>query len=104
MHYLLFYEVVERYAERRRPFRAAHLAYAAPYAERGELLLGGGVGEPPDAAVLLFQADGPELVEAFAKSDPYVREGIVVRWRVRPWLTVAGTLADAPLAPGDAPG
>lgn len=28
MHYLLFYDVVEGYAERRIPFRAAHLEYA----------------------------------------------------------------------------
>ncbi len=28
MHYLLFYDVVEGYSERRKPFRAAHLEYA----------------------------------------------------------------------------
>jgi uncharacterized protein YciI len=101
MHYLLFYDVVDGYVERRRPFRAAHLAYAQPYAARGELLLGGALDEPADGAVLLFQADGPDLVEAFARSDPYVVRGLVVRWRVRPWRTVAGALASAPLAPGD---
>lgn len=101
MHYLLFYDVVDGYVERRRPWRAAHLAYAQPYAARGELLLGGALDQPVDGAVLLFQADAPDLVEDFARSDPYVRQGLVVRWRVRPWLTVAGALADAPLAPGD---
>ncbi len=99
MHYLLFYDVVDEYVERRRPFRAAHLTYAQPYTARGELLLGGALGEPADGAVLLFQADAPDLVEAFARSDPYVQQGLVVRWRVRPWLTVAGALAAAPLAP-----
>jgi uncharacterized protein YciI len=101
MHYLLFYDVVDGYVERRRPFRAAHLAYAQSYVARGELVLGGALEEPVDAAVLLFQADGPDLVEAFARSDPYVLGGLVVRWRVRPWRTVVGPLASAPLAPGD---
>jgi uncharacterized protein YciI len=101
MHYLLMYDVVDEYVERRRPFRAAHLAYAQPYAARGELLLGGALDEPADGAVLLFQADGPDLVEGFARSDPYVLRGLVVRWRVRPWRTVAGALASEPLAPGD---
>ncbi len=93
---------------RRQPFRAAHLGYARPFAERGELLLGGAVGggllgEPADAAILLFEAAAPDLVEAFAASDPYVLHGLVVRWRVRPWLTVAGAWAAAPLAPSDVP-
>lgn len=101
MHYLLFYDVVDGYVERRRPFRAAHLAYAEPYTARGQLLLGGALGEPGDGAVLLFQADAPDLVKTFARSDPYVQHGLVVRWRVRPWLTVAGAWAAAPLAPGD---
>jgi uncharacterized protein YciI len=101
MHYLLFYDVVDGYVERRRPFRAAHLAYAQPYVARGELLLGGALDEPVDGAVLLFQADGPDLVEAFARSDPYVLRGLVVHWRVRAWRTVVGAVASEPLTPGD---
>ena len=40
MHYLLFYDVVADYVIRRQPFRAAHLEYARPFIERGELVLG----------------------------------------------------------------
>src|SRR3954467_6679729 len=101
MHYLLIYDVVEDYVERRRPFRAAHLTHAQPYVAHGELLLGGALEDPVDGAVLLFEAPGPDLVEAFARGDPYVRQGLVVGWRVRPWHTVAGTLAATPLAPGE---
>jgi uncharacterized protein YciI len=96
VHYLLLYDVVDDYVARRQPFRAAHLAYAEPFAERGELLLGGALSEPVDGAVLLFAADSPDKVEEFAKADPYVRHGLVVRWRVRPWLTVAGSLVAGP--------
>ena len=37
--------------------------------------------------------------EAFAQADPYVREGLVLRWRVREWTTVVGDLALQPLPP-----
>ena len=40
MHYLLFYDVEEDYITRRAPLRPAHLAYARPFVDRGELLLG----------------------------------------------------------------
>ncbi len=100
MHYLLFYDVVGDYVTRRVPFRAAHLAYAQPYVERGELLLGGALADPVDGAVLLFDAAALTVAERFAEGDPYVREGLVTRWRVRAWTTVAGLLAATPIAPG----
>ncbi|MBA3658392.1 MAG: YciI family protein [Gemmatimonadales bacterium] len=100
MHYLLFYDVVGDYVTRRVPFRADHLTFAQPYVERGELLLGGALADPVDGAVLLFDAASPALVERFARGDPYIREGLVTRWRVRAWTTVAGPLAATPIAPG----
>ena len=41
MHYLLFYEVIEDYAERRGEFREEHLTLAWQAHARGELILGG---------------------------------------------------------------
>jgi uncharacterized protein YciI len=90
MHYLLIYDVVPDYVERRAAYRAAHLALARAAAERGELLLGGALADPVDGAMLLFQGDSPAAAEAFAKADPYVRNGIVTRWRVRKWTTGSG--------------
>lgn len=101
MHYLLLYDVVDDYVTRRQPFRSAHLAYARPFVDRGELLLGGALAEPVDGAVLLFQGNGPGVASAFAASDPYVLNGVVTRWRVRPWTTVVGHLAAAPLRNGE---
>lgn len=97
MHYLLIYEAAADYAERRAPFRAAHLAHAWAAADRGELLLGGALADPVDGAVLLFRCDSPAPVEAFAAADPYVTNGVVARWRVRPWTTVVGDGATTPL-------
>jgi uncharacterized protein len=39
---------------------------------------------------LLFSVDKPEAVEAFAREDIYVKEGVVARWRVRHWDVVVG--------------
>ena len=99
MHYLLFYEVADDYMTRRTQYRDPHLAKAWAASERGELLLGGALSNPPDAAVLLFKGDSPAAAEEFAKSDPYVLNGVVKRWHVREWTTVAGKDAAAPVKP-----
>lgn len=96
MHYLLFYDVAKDYVERRAALRAEHLKYAWAAAERGELVLGGAVGDPVEGAVILFRGESPAAAEAFAKSDPYVKGGIVEKWRVRPWGTVVGENAAKP--------
>jgi uncharacterized protein YciI len=100
MHYLLFYDVVPDYVERRAPFRAEHVALARAAHARGELVLGGALAEPVDGAVLLFKGDSPAAAEAFAAADPYVRNGLVTRWRVRAWATVVGDRPEVPLPPG----
>lgn len=89
-HYLLIYEVVEDYVEKRTPFRPVHLALAEQAASRGELVLGGALADPADKAILLFRSDGPEVAESFANNDPYVQNGLVTKWSVREWTTVAG--------------
>lgn len=99
MHYLLIYDAVTDYAERRKPFRAAHLAHARAAVARGELVLGGAFANPIDGAVLLFRSESPESVEVFAKTDPYVINGLVTNWRVREWTTVVGADAECPLPP-----
>lgn len=99
MHYLLIYDAAPDYAERRVPFRSAHLTHAWAAVERGELVLGGALADPIDGAVLLFDCDSPAPVEAFAKADPYVLNGLVANWRVRPWTTVVGELAKNPIRP-----
>lgn len=98
MHYLLFYDVVDDYVNRRAPFRGAHLALAREAVARGELVLGGALANPHDGAVLLFRGSSPEVAETFARQDPYVRNGLVTRWYVREWTTVVGAGAEAPIA------
>jgi len=99
VHYLLFYDVVEGYTERRKPFRASHLAYCNEAVSRGELVLGGALGEPTDTALLLFRSPSREAAERFASRDPYVLNGLVKSWRVREWLTVVGPEASVRMTP-----
>jgi uncharacterized protein len=99
MHYLLFYEVVSDYAERRGQFRDKHLALGWQASTNGELILGGALADPLDGAILLFQGDSPEVAERFAKADPYVTNGLVTRWRVRRWNTVVGETSTTPIRP-----
>lgn len=98
MHYLLFYDVVPEYLERRGEHREAHLRLARAAQERGELVLGGALADPPDGAVLFFQGESPEVAESFARADPYVLNGLVAEWRVREWTTVIGDAAAHPIA------
>ncbi|MCL4812659.1 MAG: YciI family protein [Vicinamibacteraceae bacterium] len=99
-HYLLFYDIAPDYAERRTAFRDAHLEKAWESHAAGHLVLGGALADPLDGAVLLFRAESPELVEAFARQDPYVVNGLVTGWRVREWSTVVGDTAARPVRPG----
>jgi uncharacterized protein YciI len=96
-HFLLLYDFVDDYLERRGALRAAHLELANAAVARGELVLGGALTAPADAAVLLFRARSDDVPRAFAESDPYVIRGLVKSWRVREWITVVGNDAAAPV-------
>ena len=97
-HFLLFYDLAPDYLTRRTAFRARHLELAWAASERGELVLGGPLGDPVDQALLLF--NDAAAAERFEQNDPYVREGVVAAWRVRPWTTVVGETSATPMRPG----
>lgn len=88
MHFILFYDVVDDYVERRAAFRTEHLALGQAALARGDLVLGGALADPPDQAVLVFRTR--EAAVAFVDADPYVHNGLVKRWRIRAWTTVLG--------------
>ncbi len=98
-HWLLLYDTAPDYLARRGEYRDAHLALAWAAADRGDLILAGALADPADGAVLLFQADDASVAERFARADPYVREGLVTKWRVRRWTTVVGAAAETPVRP-----
>jgi uncharacterized protein YciI/heme-degrading monooxygenase HmoA len=89
-YYALLYELVDDMVARRVPFREEHLRLARESRERGELVLAGALAEPVDRALLVFHVDDKSKVEAFARKDPYVINGLAKKWEVRPWNVVVG--------------
>ena len=96
-HFLLFYELESDYLDRRGEFRGVHLGMAWKASEAGELVMAGALVNPTDQAILLFKGESSEAAERFAKTDPYVLNGLVKRWHVREWTTVAGEVASNPV-------
>jgi hypothetical protein len=89
-YYALIYETVDDYVARRAEFRQLHLRYAEAARDRGELILAGAFDDPVDRALLIFRVDDKSKVEDFARQDPYVVNGLVKEWEVRPWKVVVG--------------
>jgi uncharacterized protein len=99
MHFVLLYEIVDGFAEKRMPYRQEHLAKVGRAHANGQLVLAGALAEPVDGALLVFRGPTQEAAEAFAKADPYVTSGLVTNWRVRKWITVIGDGATMPSLP-----
>jgi hypothetical protein len=89
-YYLLFYKTIENYVEKRAPYRAEHLELAKEAHQNGALVMAGAMAEPADGAVLIFKGESPKIAEDFAKNDPYVKNGLIKSWEVRPWTVVVG--------------
>jgi len=90
MYFALIYDLVDDYLDRRTAFRDEHLRLARAAVDRGELQLAGAFAEPADRALLVWRADGPAVVEAFVRQDPYVTNGLVRAWTIREWSVVLG--------------
>jgi uncharacterized protein len=89
-YYALLYEAADDYVAKRMAFREQHLRLAQAARERGELVLAGAFADPVDRALLVFHVDDKSKVEAFARKDPYVINGLAKKWEVRPWNVVVG--------------
>jgi uncharacterized protein len=89
-YYLLEYALIDDYLARRAAFREAHLTLAREAHRGGDLILAGALAEPADRAVLIWRTDDRSVVEHFADRDPYVQNGLVTSWAIRPWTVVIG--------------
>jgi uncharacterized protein len=92
--YLLFYDVVPDYLERRVPLREEHLRLVREAHTRGEIVLAGAHDDPmsdrSDGVVFVFKTSDRLVVQRFVDADPYVRNGLVTRSRIRRWNVVTG--------------
>ncbi len=90
MYWLLFYDVVDDYVERRAPLRGDHFDLLRATQDAGHIVLAGALADPVDGAVIVFRGDDPSVAEDFVANDPYVKAGLVTSWRIREWTVVAG--------------
>jgi uncharacterized protein YciI len=82
--YVLLYESAEGVAEKAPIHAEAHRAHWPPFLERGELLMIGPFGDPQSqGAMSVFRTR--EAAEEFARSDPFVLNGVVRSWEIREW-------------------
>jgi uncharacterized protein YciI len=99
-YFAVFYDVIDDFVARRAAFREKHLRRVSESYASGELLLGGALADPADRALLIFHAHDKGVVESFIHNDPYVTNGLVKKWEIRPWNVVSGNEASPnPAAP-----
>jgi uncharacterized protein YciI len=61
-----------------------HSVYADEFGKSGDLLLIGTFADPvADGSMAIFRSR--EAAERFIGGDPFVVEGVVVRWRILDW-------------------
>ena len=89
-YFALFYDVVENFVEKRMPYREPHLNMVKEAHDRGHVVMAGALGDPPERALILFRVEDASVVENFARTDPYVTQGVVSHWEVKPWNVVVG--------------
>jgi uncharacterized protein YciI len=87
-HHILFYEYVKDMADRRGPYREAHLGRIRAEKEAGRIVMAGALGDPPHGGALVFRDVDPGEIETFAREDPYNEAGLITAWRVERWNLV----------------
>ncbi len=89
-YFALIYYLVDDYLSRRTAFRERHLRLVKEANSIGDLVLAGAFSDPADRALLVFRVKNKGVIEEFIRKDPYVENGLVTRWEIRPWSVVIG--------------
>jgi uncharacterized protein YciI len=67
--------------------RPAHRQYLSGLLDQGKLVISGPFADDA-GALLVYEADSREEVEAMVRGDPFATEGVFVSWEIRPWNVV----------------
>ena len=90
MKYVMTYRAVEDFLPMARENGPAHVARLHEFRDRGVLLMVGTFDEPMNGdAMGVFTTR--EAAEEFIAGDPFVLNGVVASWTVRPWNEVLHT-------------
>ncbi|CAF0761595.1 unnamed protein product [Rotaria sordida] len=88
--YLLQYDYVANVIEKRKPYREAHLAHMGKQVEKGNVVLGGAFDNPPAGGLIILRNLSIDDIEQIAQQDPYVTNGIVTKYTIKPYMAVVG--------------
>lgn len=70
---------------------AAHLARSKELHAQGSLLMAGAfLDQPGEPIATMAVLTSKEAAEAYAKGDPFVVNGMVSEWSIRPWANLLG--------------
>lgn len=82
--YVLFYESADDVRAKAPSFFPAHVARWREFQNQGTLLMiGTFANAQEEGSMAIFTTR--DAAEAFAKSDPFVLNGVVRRWSIREW-------------------
>jgi uncharacterized protein YciI len=87
MKHVLHYTAVEGFLPLAVANRDAHVRRLQEFHDRGVLLMAGPMQEPMDGdALAIFTTR--EGAEEFVAADPFVVNGVVAEWAIRPWYEI----------------
>lgn len=87
-HHLLLYDYVQDMADRRGPYREAHLGRIRAGQDEGRIVMAGALGDPPHGAAIVFKGATRDEIEQFIQDDPYVEADLVTKWYIERWQLV----------------
>lgn len=97
MIYAVLYDYT-RSTEKIAQVRPAHRHHLTKLLESGNLLAAGPCTDD-SGALIIYQAEDETQLRTFIHDDPFHREGIFLRWQIRPWKPVFGNRALLPDGP-----
>ncbi len=89
-YFALIYFLADDYLSRRGVLRDGHLQLRERSPWQRRLVLAGAFSDPADSALLIFHVKDKAVIESFIQNDPYVKNGLVTRWEIRPWSVAVG--------------
>ncbi len=84
MKHVLRYTAVEDFMPLAMANGVAHVARLHEFHDRGVLLMAGTMQEPMNGEALAIFTTR-EAAEEFVAGDPFVLNGVVATWHIRPW-------------------
>jgi uncharacterized protein YciI len=68
--------------------RPVHREYIAELKKNNQIVIAGPFHDD-SGGLLVYEAETPEQVDALIRNDPFFKEGVFVKWVLRPWKVVS---------------